>query len=66
MTPDPLEDYQGPSQAGYFQWQRDEDGQMRPVTRMKNKGECLLMVGNHEGRNGVSHRSCRRNRFLDE
>lgn len=28
-TPDPLEDYQGPSQAGYFQWQRDEDGQMR-------------------------------------
>ena len=28
-TPDPLEDYQGPSQAGYFQWQRDEEGQMR-------------------------------------
>lgn len=38
-TPNPLEDYQGPSQAGYFVWQRDEDGQMRPVTRMKNKGE---------------------------
>ena len=36
-TPDPLEDYQGPSQVGYFQWQQDEDGQMRPVTRMKNK-----------------------------
>jgi len=36
-APDPLEDYQGPSNAGYFQWQRDEDGQMRPVTRMKGR-----------------------------
>ena len=34
---DPLEDYRGPNTAGYFQWQRDEDGQMRPVTRMKGK-----------------------------
>lgn len=35
--PDPTEDYQGPTTAGYFQWQRDEEGQMRPVTRMKGK-----------------------------
>eukprot|EP00560_Eucampia_antarctica_P008220 CAMPEP_0197823370 /NCGR_PEP_ID=MMETSP1437-20131217/709_1 /TAXON_ID=49252 ORGANISM="Eucampia antarctica, Strain CCMP1452" /NCGR_SAMPLE_ID=MMETSP1437 /ASSEMBLY_ACC=CAM_ASM_001096 /LENGTH=158 /DNA_ID=CAMNT_0043422503 /DNA_START=109 /DNA_END=585 /DNA_ORIENTATION=+ len=34
---DPTEDYQGPSKAGYFQWMQDEDGQMRPVTRMKKK-----------------------------
>lgn len=34
---DPTEDYQGPSNAGYFQWAPDEDGQMRPVTRMKNQ-----------------------------
>jgi len=32
---DPLEDYQGPKNAGYFQWMADEDGQMRPVTRLK-------------------------------
>lgn len=34
---DPMEDYQGPKKAGYFQWMQDEDGMMRPVTRMKNK-----------------------------
>ena len=34
---DPTEAYRGPAQAGYFQWMRDEDGEMRPVTRMKNK-----------------------------
>jgi len=34
---DPLEDYQGPRSAGYFQWAPDEDGMMRPVTRMKKK-----------------------------
>lgn len=34
---DPTEDYRGPAQAGYFQWMRDEQGEMRPVTRMKNK-----------------------------
>lgn len=34
---DPTEDYQGPRQAGYFKWVPDEDGQLRPVTRMKNK-----------------------------
>lgn len=34
---DPTEDYQGPSKAGYFQWMQDEDGQMRPVTRLKKK-----------------------------
>jgi len=37
QTPDPMEDYQAPSTGGYFQWMPDEDGQMRPVTRMKNK-----------------------------
>lgn len=36
-TPDPTEDYQGPSSSGYFQWMQDDDGQMRPVTRMKGK-----------------------------
>lgn len=32
-----IEDYQGPKNAGYFQWMKDEDGMMRPVTRMKNQ-----------------------------
>jgi hypothetical protein len=36
-TADPTEDYQGPSQSGYFKWMPDEDGQMRPVTRMRNQ-----------------------------
>ena len=31
------EDYEGPSSSGYFQWMPDENGQMRPVTRMKKK-----------------------------
>mmetsp|Transcript_2447 Transcript_2447/g.3443 ORF Transcript_2447/g.3443 Transcript_2447/m.3443 type:complete len:155 (+) Transcript_2447:76-540(+) len=35
--PDPTEDYQGPKKAGYFTWVPDEDGQMRPVTRLKGK-----------------------------
>lgn len=35
--PDPTEDYQGPTSTGLFMWQQDENGQMRPVTRMKNK-----------------------------
>ncbi len=34
---DPSEDYRGPANAGYFQWMRDDDGNMVPVTRMKNK-----------------------------
>jgi hypothetical protein len=34
---DPLEDYQGPAQSGYFQWMQDDDGNMVPVTRMKKK-----------------------------
>eukprot|EP00542_Grammatophora_oceanica_P009566 CAMPEP_0194033508 /NCGR_PEP_ID=MMETSP0009_2-20130614/6180_1 /TAXON_ID=210454 /ORGANISM="Grammatophora oceanica, Strain CCMP 410" /LENGTH=172 /DNA_ID=CAMNT_0038674217 /DNA_START=8 /DNA_END=526 /DNA_ORIENTATION=+ len=36
-VPDPTEDYQGPSQAGYFKWMPDEDGNLKPVTRMKEK-----------------------------
>mmetsp|Transcript_12284 Transcript_12284/g.14801 ORF Transcript_12284/g.14801 Transcript_12284/m.14801 type:complete len:151 (+) Transcript_12284:63-515(+) len=32
---DPLEDYQGPSKSGYFQWMPDEEGMLRPVTRRK-------------------------------
>jgi hypothetical protein len=32
-----IEDYLGPSSAGYFQWRQDENGQMKPVTRMKGK-----------------------------
>lgn len=34
---DPTEDYQGPKKAGYFQWMPDENGQLRPVTRLKKK-----------------------------
>lgn len=34
---DPMEDYQGPTSTGLFKWMQDENGQMRPVTRMKNK-----------------------------
>lgn len=34
---DPTEDYQGPKKAGYFQWMPDEDGMLRPVTRMKKQ-----------------------------
>lgn len=37
-TPDPMEDYQAPAQGGYFKWKIDEEtGQMKPVTRMKEK-----------------------------
>ena len=36
--PDPTEDYQGPTNTGLFKWIQDEEtGQMKPVTRMKNK-----------------------------
>jgi hypothetical protein len=35
--PDPTEDYQAPNAGGYFQWMKDENGQMRPVTRMKKQ-----------------------------
>ena len=31
------EDYQGPTSTGLFKWMPDENGQMRPVTRMKEK-----------------------------
>lgn len=34
---DAAEDYQGPSSSGYFSWMPDEDGQWRPVSRMKNQ-----------------------------
>ena len=37
-TPDPMEDYQGPTNTGLFVWMQDEEtGEMKPVTRMKNK-----------------------------
>jgi hypothetical protein len=36
-TFDPEEDYRGPTSTGLFKWMPDEDGVMRPVTRMKNK-----------------------------
>ncbi len=32
-----IEDYQGPTSSGFFKWMPDENGQMRPVTRMKEK-----------------------------
>jgi len=32
---DPTEDYQGPSKSGYFQWVADENGELKPVTRMR-------------------------------
>lgn len=35
--PDPTEDYQAPAQGGYFKWMQDEKGQLKPVTRMKEK-----------------------------
>lgn len=35
--PDPTEDYQAPANGGYFKWMMDENGQMKPVTRMKEK-----------------------------
>jgi len=35
---DPTEDYQGPTNSGYFTWQKDEKtGMVKPVTRMKKK-----------------------------
>lgn len=34
---DPSEDYQGPTSSGFFKWMPDENGQLRPVTRMKEK-----------------------------
>lgn len=33
---DPLEDYQGPTNTGYFTWKKDDEtGMVKPVTRMK-------------------------------
>ncbi len=33
---DPLEDYRGPSNAGYFKWMPDEEtGELKPVTRLR-------------------------------
>jgi hypothetical protein len=37
LVPDPLEDYRAPSAGGYFQWMPDDDGVLRPVTRMKKQ-----------------------------
>jgi hypothetical protein len=34
---DITEDYAAAEGAGYFKWMLDDDGQMRPVTRMKEK-----------------------------
>lgn len=34
---DPLEDYNAPKKGGYFQWMPDENGQLRPVTKMKKR-----------------------------
>lgn len=34
---DPTEDYQAPATGGYFQWMPDENGEMRPVTRLKKQ-----------------------------
>jgi hypothetical protein len=34
---DATEDYQGPSTSGYFGWMVDEEGQWRPVSRMKKQ-----------------------------
>lgn len=34
---DPMEDYQGPSTSGFFKWVRDDSGEFRPVTRMKEQ-----------------------------
>jgi hypothetical protein len=34
---DPTEDYNGPKKAGYFQWVPDENGELRPVTRLKGQ-----------------------------
>jgi hypothetical protein len=36
--PSPLEDYQGPTNTGYFVWKKDEaTGKLQPQTRMKGK-----------------------------
>ena len=32
-----VEDYRGPSSSGYFKWMPDENGNVQPVTRMKEK-----------------------------
>jgi hypothetical protein len=34
---DPSEDYRGPTSSGFFKWVPDENGQLQPVTRMKEK-----------------------------
>lgn len=31
------EDYQGPTNSGYFVWRKNEDGVMQPQTRLKGK-----------------------------
>jgi hypothetical protein len=37
LIADPTEDYQAPNNGGYFQWMPDENGQLRPVTRLKKQ-----------------------------
>lgn len=32
-----IEDYRGPTSSGFFKWMPDENGQLQPVTRMKEK-----------------------------
>ena len=31
------EDYQGPTNTGYFVWKKDEEGRISPFTKMKQK-----------------------------
>ncbi|CAJ1954379.1 unnamed protein product [Cylindrotheca closterium] len=34
---DPTEDYRGPTSTGLFKWVQDENGQLQPVSRMKER-----------------------------
>lgn len=41
------EDYQGPTNSGYFVWRKTEDGRMQPQTRLRGKAMERL-IGNKE------------------
>ena len=41
------EDYQGPTNTGYFIWNKDEDGRVTPMTKMKQR-RIESMIDNEE------------------
>uniref|UniRef100_A0A7S2SCA4 PS II complex 12 kDa extrinsic protein n=1 Tax=Rhizochromulina marina TaxID=1034831 RepID=A0A7S2SCA4_9STRA len=52
---DPDEDYQGPTNSGYFVWRRNDDGEMQPQSRLRGTPMERLMAnkgGNDKSSSG--------------